>query len=263
MFTSHFSMTTQPFSERINTSLIMKDERFTQGLARLQYLLHSGSIAVLYGQTGVGKSTLLKLFLSQIPQNLFLPIYLHFTHLKSSSLLSLIVSQLGEIPKHTKDRLFLQIMDKSLRSNLTPIIVIDEAHLLKTDAITDLRLLVSSPLDSSTHLKIILSGQEHLKYILKRDIHADFAQRISVHYHIHPLTKTQTAAYIDFHLKSSGASDKIFDSDVKDLIHEFSAGIPRQINAISTACLINASIRQSQKITQDIFHQALAEIQSF
>ncbi|MBE7545702.1 MAG: GTPase RsgA [Planctomycetia bacterium] len=92
MFTSHFSMTTQPFSERINTSLIMKDERFTQGLARLQYLLHSGSIAVLYGQTGVGKSTLLKLFLSQIPQNLFLPIYLHFTHLKSSSLLSLIVS---------------------------------------------------------------------------------------------------------------------------------------------------------------------------
>ena len=263
MFTSHFSMTTQPFSERINTSLIMKDDRFTQGLARLQYLLHSGSIAVLYGQTGVGKSTLPKLFLSQIPQNLFLPIYLHFTHLKSSSLLSLIVSQLGEIPKHTKDRLFLQIMDKSLRSNLTPIIVIDEAHLLKTEAITDLRLLVSSPLDSSTHLKIILSGQEHLKYILKRDIHADFAQRISVHYHIHPLTKTQTAAYIDFHLKSSGASDKIFDSDVKDLIHEFSAGIPRQINAISTACLINASIRQSQKITQNIFHQALAEIQSF
>ncbi|TVL99469.1 MAG: hypothetical protein CV080_07880 [Candidatus Kuenenia stuttgartiensis] len=220
-------------------------------------------MAALYGQTVVGKSTLLKLFLSQIPQNLFLPIYLHFTHLKSSSLLSLIVSQPGEIPKHTKDRLFLQIMDKSLLSNLTPIIVINEAHLLKTDAITDLRLLVSSPLDSSTHLKIILSGQEHLKYILKRDIHADFAQRIPVHYHIHPLTKTQIAAYIDFHLKSSGASDKIFDSDVKDLIHEFSAGIPRQINAISTACLINASIRQSQEITQDIFHQALAEIQSF
>ncbi|MBE7548093.1 MAG: ATP-binding protein [Planctomycetia bacterium] len=118
------------------------------GLARLQYLLHSGSIAVLYGQTGVGKSTLLKLFLSQIPQNLFLPIYLHFTHLKSSSLLSLIVSQLGEIPKHTKDRLFLQIMDKSLRSNLTPIIVIDEAHLLKptpsqtSDSLSALRLIL-------------------------------------------------------------------------------------------------------------------------
>ncbi|MBE7548544.1 MAG: hypothetical protein HS127_15875 [Planctomycetia bacterium] len=57
-------------------------------------------------------------------------------------------------------------MDKSLRSNLTPIIVIDEAHLLKTDAITDLRLLSA--------LRLILPpsqnhppGQEHLKYILK------------------------------------------------------------------------------------------------
>ncbi|MBE7546298.1 MAG: hypothetical protein HS127_03980 [Planctomycetia bacterium] len=55
MFTSHFSMTTQPFSERINTSLIMKDERFTQGTHATQYLLHSGSIAVLYGQTGSRK----------------------------------------------------------------------------------------------------------------------------------------------------------------------------------------------------------------
>ncbi|WP_169703693.1 AAA family ATPase [Candidatus Kuenenia stuttgartensis] len=105
MFTSHFSMTTQPFSERINTSLIMKDERFTQGLHDSNTSYTQALSPVLYGQTGVGKSTLLKLFLSQIPKNLFLPIYLHFTHLKSSSLLSLIVSQLGEIPKHTKDRL--------------------------------------------------------------------------------------------------------------------------------------------------------------
>ena len=148
----------------------MKDERFTQGLARLQYLLLSGSIAVVYGQTGVGKSTLLKLFLSQIPLNLFLPIYVHFTHVKSSSLFALIVSQLGEIPKHTKDRLFLQIIDKARRSNLTPILLIDEAHLLSSNVLTDLRLLISSTLDSSTQIKIILSGQEHLKSILKRDI---------------------------------------------------------------------------------------------
>ncbi|WP_169704476.1 hypothetical protein [Candidatus Kuenenia stuttgartiensis] len=109
MFTSHFSMTTQPFSERINTSLIMKDERFTQGLHDSNTSYTQALSPSLTDRRGVGKSTLLKLFLSQIPQNLFLPIYLHFTHLKSSSLLSLIVSQLGEIPKHTKDRLFSKL----------------------------------------------------------------------------------------------------------------------------------------------------------
>lgn len=263
MFTSHFSMIAQPFCEKTPTSLIMKDERFTQGLARLQYLLLSGSIAVVYGQTGVGKSTLLNLFFSQIPLNLFLPVYVHFTRVKTSSLFALIVSQLREIPKHTKDRLFLQIIDKARRSNLTPILIIDEAHLLSADVLTDLRLLVSSTHDSSTQLKIVLSGQEHLKTILKRDVLADLAQRVSVHYHVRPLTKVQTAAYIDFHLKTSGASEKIFDSNVKDLIHEFSAGVPRQINAISTACLMTASCKQSQIVTQDIFNQALDEFQSF
>lgn len=263
MFTTHFSMITQPFCEKIPTTLIMKDERFTQGLARLQYLLLSGSIAVLYGQTGVGKSTLLKLFFSQIPSNQFLPVYVHFTHVKSSSLFALIVSQLGEIPKHTKDRLFLQIIDKAKRSNLTPILIIDEAHLLCSDVLTDLRLLISSTPDSSTHLKIVLSGQEHLKSILKRDVLADFAQRISVHYHLHALTKAQTTAYLDFHVKSAGASEKTFDSNVKDLIHDFSSGVPRQINAIATACLMTASCKQSQIVTQDIFNQALTEFQSF
>ncbi|MBE7549204.1 MAG: ATP-binding protein [Planctomycetia bacterium] len=128
------------------------------GLARLQYLLHSGSIAVLYGQTGSEIHTPQTLPLTNPPK----PVSPHLPpfyppKIIQPSLLNRLPS-CGEIPKHTKDRLFLQIMDKSLRSNLTPIIVIDEAHLLKTDAITDLRLLVSSPLDSSTHLKIILFG---------------------------------------------------------------------------------------------------------
>lgn len=263
MFTSHFSMTAQPFCEKTTTTFIMKDERFTQGLARLQYLLLYGSIALVYGQTGVGKSTLLNLFFSQIPLNQFLPVYVHFTHVKTSSLFALIVSQLREIPKHTKDRLFLQIIDKARRSNLTPILIIDEAHLLSADVLTDLRLLVSSTPDSSTQLKIVLSGQEHLKTILKRDVLADLAQRISVHYHVRTLTKAETTAYIDFHLKHSGVSEKVFDSTVKDLIHELSAGVPRQINAIATACLIHAAAIQSHIVTPDIFHQAHTEFHHF
>ena len=65
-----------------------------------------GSIAVVYGQTGLGKSTLLKPFFSQIPLNPFLPIYVHFTHVKTSSLFALAVSQLDEyrnIPTDSAD----------------------------------------------------------------------------------------------------------------------------------------------------------------
>ena len=65
MFTTHFKMTHQPFLERIPAEHILRDERLAQGLARLQYLAEAGSIGLVTGQTGVGKSSLVRLFVSR------------------------------------------------------------------------------------------------------------------------------------------------------------------------------------------------------
>jgi general secretion pathway protein A len=99
MFTTHFKMKIQPFCESISAQQILQDERMTQGLARLQYMASQGTIALITGQTGVGKSTLIKLFLSNLPQKQYQPVYVHFSHVRASSLLKLIVTELGEVPK--------------------------------------------------------------------------------------------------------------------------------------------------------------------
>ena len=61
MFTTHFKLSAQPFVERMPVDRLLQDERMTQGLARLEYLATAGSIALVAGQTGVGKSSLLKI----------------------------------------------------------------------------------------------------------------------------------------------------------------------------------------------------------
>ena len=259
MFTNYFKMTAQPFAERIPVQQILQDERISQGLARLQYMTSQGTIALITGLTGVGKSILIKLFLSSIPQNQYLPIYIHFTNIKATSLLNLIVTKLGEAPKQTKERLFLQIIDKAKNTNLIIILIIDEAHYLGSDAITDLRLLVSSAIDKAPPLKIILAGQEKLNNKIKTTSHADFNNRISVLCKLKPLSNAQTMAYIDYQMKYSGASEKVFDPEVKDMIHEYANGIPRQINNIAIACLINAATLNAQKINLDILNQTIAE----
>lgn len=261
MFTTFFKMKTQPFVERVSIEQILKDERISQGLARLQYLASFGTIALITGQTGVGKSILIKLFLATLAQNQYLPVYIHFTHLRASSLFKLIVSELGESPKLTKEQTFLQIISKVHKTNLTILLIIDEAHLLHSDAITDLRLLISSAIEDTPPLKIILSGQEEIKKRLNMSSNIDFWQRISVYYHLKPLTKAQTIAYIDFQMKQVGASEKIFEPEVKEIIHEYSNGIPRQINNIATACLISASIQNSQKINLEVLNQTMSEFQ--
>lgn len=259
MYTTYFKMTAQPFTERVALNQIQRDERMIQGVSRLKYMALQGTIALITGQTGSGKSTLIKLFLSELGRNQYLPVYIHFSHVKATGLLNLIVTELGENPKRGKDRLFLQITSKLRQSNIPVFLIFDEAHLLDTETITDIRLLTSSPLEDSPPLKVILSGQDVLKSQLKKASLADFVHRISVHCHLRALTKAKTTAYIDFQMKYAGASDNIFEPETKNMIHEYSNGLPRQINNIATACLLNACTNNLKKINTGCLNQAMTE----
>lgn len=259
MFTAHFKMTAQPFLERAPVEQILSDERITQGLARLEYFAKSGSIALVTGLTGVGKSSLVKLFLRSLSRNLYDPIYLSLTYVGASGILKLLVSSLGEQPRRGKERLFLQILERIGANDHTTLLVIDEGHLLPSESLTDLRLLVSSGLEDGPPLKILLSGQETLRKELTRGRHADLTHRISVRYHLPPLSKEQTVEYIDFQMRTAGGAQKVFEPEAKSLIHDYSSGVPRRINNIATACLIQAATLNVQKISEALVNDTAPE----
>lgn len=259
MYTPHFKMTSQPFAERLSVDHVLMDERLAQGLARLEFLLQSGTIALLSGRSGVGKSTLIRCFLKQIKPNQVHPVYLFLTPLKDTSFLRQIVTALGEVPKRGKENLFSIILDKTEKIQATTLLVIDEAHLLCPESLTDIRLLVSSAMEEKPPLKVILAGQNNLKMRIRQESHADLAGRISVKIALHPFTRDETVAYIDHQMKTAGASEKIFEQDVKTMIHDFSGGIPREINNIATACLMAAASSKTQKIDTDMLNHVIDE----
>jgi len=261
MFTTHFKMTAHPFQEGTAPAQVLRDERVSQGLARLEHFAEAGSIALLTGTTGVGKSSLVRLFLDGLSKPRFRSVYVHFTHVNAVGLLKLIVQGLGEAPKRGKERLFLQILEKTSATEHTTMLVVDEAQFVEPEALTDLRLLVTAGREDTSKLKILLTGQERLRDQLGRAAHADLVHRISVRYHLAPLTRSQTTAYIDHHLKTAGASEKLFEPEAKDLIHDYAGGLPRQINNIATACLIHAATENATKINHAIVNDTLPEFQ--
>ena len=107
----------------------------------------------------------------------------------------------------------------------------------------------------------MLAGQEPLRQTLRQSLHADLLNRISVRFHLPPLSKEQTASYIDFQLKQAGGSEKLFDSAAKSLIHDYSGGVPRQINNLATACLLAAAAQNASRISEAILQQTLSEFQ--
>ena len=60
-------------------------------------------------------------------------------------------------------------------------------------------------------------------------------------------------------MRLAGSTDKTFDPEAKTLIHDYAGGIPRQINNIATACLINAVSRNLKIIGETLVNNTMAE----
>lgn len=258
MFLNHFDLTAHPFAEKPPIDWLLRDERTDQALARLKFFEQQGAIALIIGQTGLGKSSLLRLFIQELPHNRYHPVYLHLTPLNANAFLRLIVTKLGEKPLMGKDRMLLQILDRININDKCTLFIIDEAHLIDPKILTDLRLLISS-IDQEVSLKIILCGQESLNQILKRSSYADLVQRITLQFVMQPLSQEKTDAYIDYRITKSGGATKIFEPEAKSLIHDYTGGVPRQINNVATACLINAAACSLKKITEPLVNETMAE----
>lgn len=258
MFLEHFSLNAHPFTEKPPIEWLLRDEHIEQAMARLKFFQQQGTIALIIGQTGLGKSSLLRLFIHELPPNRYTPLYLHLTPLHANAFLRLIVTKLGEKPKIGKDRLLLQILDRIHQNDKCTLLIIDEAHLLDPKTLTDLRLLISS-IDEKISLKIVLCGQHDLTQILKRSSHADLAYRITLQFKMRALSKEKTTAYIDHRIRMAGATEKVFQQEAKDLIHDYTDGVPRQINNVATACLINAAARGLTQITESLVNETMAE----
>jgi general secretion pathway protein A len=260
MFLNHFHLTAHPFAEKPPIEWLLRDPRIDEALARLKFFQEQGAMALIIGQTGIGKSSLLRLFIQALPQNRYQPLYLHLTPIGGNAFLRLIVTQLGEAPRIGKDRLFLQLMERIRQNEKCTILIIDEAHMLEPKALTDLRLLISSITDELP-LKIVLCGQEGLRQTLKRSSHADLVNRIPVRFNLQPFTKDQTTAYIDNRMTLAGGTNKIFEPEAKELIHDYTGGVPRQINNVATACLIHAASQNVKKITEALVNLIMTEFQ--
>ncbi len=258
MFLNHFSLITHPFAENPPIEWLLRDPRIDQALARLKFFEEQGTIALIIGQTGLGKSSLLRLFIHELPQNRYNPVYLHLTALNANAFLRFIVTKLGEKPKMGKDRLLLQILERINQNDKCTLFIIDEAHLIDPKTLTDLRLLISC-LDEQISLKILLCGQQNLSQILKRSSHADLFHRITLQFIMRSLSKEKTSAYIDYRITKAGGPDKIFEPEAKNIIHDYTGGVPRQINNVATACLINAAARGLKKITEALVNETMTE----
>jgi general secretion pathway protein A len=267
MYTSFFGLNEKPFSITPDPRYLFLSERHGEALAHLVYgVTESGGFIQLTGEVGTGKTTLVRsLLLNRMPDNADVAVVLN-PQLSVIEFLATICEELHIEVQHNKgsvkaltDALNQHLLKAHAEGRRT-ILVVDEAQNLAPAVLEQVRLLTNLETAKQKLLQIILIGQPELRELLARNDLRQLAQRITARYHLEPLSRDETAAYIEHRLKVAGALGEVFDDGARKEVFRLSQGVPRLVNVICDRALLGAYARESRSINSKLIREAAAEV---
>jgi len=268
MYTSFFGLNEKPFSITPDPRYLFMSERHGEALAHLVYgVTESGGFMQLTGEVGTGKTTLVRtLLLNRMPANADVAVVLN-PQLSPLEFLQTICEELHvAVPR--EDRSSSKALIDALNRHLLNahaegrriVLVVDEAQNLAPDVLEQVRLLTNLETSKQKLLQIILIGQPELRELLARTDLRQLAQRITGRYHLEPLSRDETAQYIEHRLKVAGALGEVFDTAAKQEAFRLSEGVPRLINVICDRALLGAYSAESRRVNRRLIKRAADEV---
>ncbi|MEY4685858.1 MAG: hypothetical protein RLZ25_2317 [Pseudomonadota bacterium] len=266
MYTQHFQLSELPFSIAPNPRYLFLSPQHREALAHLLYGISvGGGFVVLTGEVGMGKTTLCRALIDQLPEDVDIALVFN-PRLNSRELLASICDELS-IPysgpkaslKSLIDALNRHLLDAHAKGRRV-LVLIDEAQNLRFDVLEQVRLLTNLETNQHKLLQIILVGQPELNEILDRPNLRQLAQRITARYHLEPLSLGATQEYIRHRLKVADARNEIFSPAGMREVFKRSGGIPRLVNLIGDRALLGAYTLGKTTVDRRIVRRAAIEL---
>lgn len=235
----------------------------TAALAMLEYgLLNRAGFTVVTGEIGSGKTTLIQRLLRDTQGQQVVGL-VNNTHRNMGQLLPWVLhafnqEYLAENPIELYDQ-FIRFLKEKRREGKQVILIIDEAQNLPINVLEELRTISNINAEKHQLLQIMLIGQPELREMLRSPEMKQFAQRVSVDYHIPALELEETHEYILNRMELAGRVEPILSADACSLIHYVSGGVPRLINVICDTVLSYGFADQKQELDEDFVKGVLKE----
>jgi general secretion pathway protein A len=266
MYLKHFNLTERPFSITPDPRFLYMSARHREALAHLLYGLgEGGGFVQLTGEVGTGKTTICRCLLEQVPDNVDLALVLN-PKVTAAELIATVCDELGiEYPAGTTsiktltDLLNRYLLDAYARGRRT-VLLIDEAQNLSADVLEQVRLLTNLETATQKLLQIVLIGQPELRDLLDREDMRQLAQRVTARYHLEPISRGETDAYIKHRLQICGTSRTLFNKRAVDRIQHLSGGIPRLINVLCDRAMLGAYVEGKAEVDHKVVGKAAREV---
>lgn len=263
---------TSPFRDSTNVDAFYADSHAGTAELKLAYACNEGlDVALLIGDTGLGKTTILRRLAARLTSAGHAVVDVFYSQLDVDSLLAFLDDELtGDGSDHPAPNLdrearIRRIAGSTRRlaaSNRHLAILFDDAHFLRDAAVFEtLQLLLNLREKTGVSMTLVLAGQKSLVADLMR--FPALAQRVAVTSVLAPLTATETVSYVRHRLAHAGATSDGFTNEVLSAIHQRAAGIPRAIHRMCEMSLLIAQSEGRSQVTLEDLAAADAEMPMF
>lgn len=256
-----------PFNLTPDPRFLFMSERHREAYDHLLFgIRERKGFIQLTGEVGAGKTTLCRAVLAELGPTYKTALVLN-PALTATQLLRTILVELGIEPPRRADRaLMIERLNAYLLAEAgcghDVVLLIDEAQDLEPELLEQVRLLSNLETDQQKLLQIALVGQPELRDRLDEPRLRQLRQRITVRYHLRPLTRQETAAYVTYRLQVAGANGRpTFSRLALWAIHRYARGVPRLINALSDKTLLCGYVTGRDHLTLRHVHRAVRELE--
>jgi type II secretory pathway predicted ATPase ExeA len=259
-----FGLSRTPFGRDLAPGMLHRHASHGEAVARIGWCVTERRIGVITGEVGAGKTVAIRAALSGLDPTRHTIIYLPNPTIGVRGIHHQIVAALGGQPLVHHATLVPQaagaLAIEQAERGRTPVVVIDEAHLLEHALLESIRMLTNHDMDSASPFSCLLIGQPTLRRRMKLGALAALDQRIGLRYTMPPMAPEETGSYLRHHLALAGRSDTLFSDDATALIHQTSRGYPRAVNNLAVQALVAAFAADKAIVDESSTRAAVAEV---
>jgi general secretion pathway protein A len=258
---SIYGLAREPFTKDIAPSDMMQTDLLQDALQSLKAAIEGRTSAVVTGDSGSGKTCLLRALEEDLPQGRYRLHYAHNATVNRRDFYRQLSIGMGLEPHSSFAALHQSvsqhIQELASHHKLRVIVMLDEAHLLSIQVLEQLHILLNYEKDSKPWLSLILVGLPDLRETLKRNVLASLTARIPIRIHLQPLDADQVKLYIRHRMNTAGCRRDVFSDDALLLMSKATGGIMRRLDVIGDQCLIAALKSKSNIVDAAVVQKAI------